>query len=246
MISTMIPIDVIRGTAPQLNAVGGSSYFNEAALAAGTEIGLKGFPFYFAGRAGVMGNVDAAVVTSAFGYFHPDVVAERWRKATAVVEPAVAGRAYLAAAAAHAPTVLAGLDGLDEFSDAAEAIRAATSHAGLTLFAAIDAHRTPAETTARAYHNAIVLRELRGSVHLVAILANGLCPEVAHAIRRPDDTATFGWDPAPTATDLDRDRLARADELTDALLVPAVETLRDAQIEAFAAGAAAMAAAVSG
>ena len=65
----------------------------------------------------------------------------------------------------------------------------------------------------------------------------GHCPQIPLRIERTNQLL---------ATDLDRDRLARADELTDALLVPAVETLSDAQIEAFAAGAAAMAAAVNG
>ena len=42
-----------------------------------------------------------------------------------------------------------------------------------------------------------MLRELRGSVHLLAVLASGLSDAQAHAIKRPGDVAVFGWEEAP-------------------------------------------------
>ena len=81
--------------------------------------------------------------------------------------------------------------------------------------------------------NVCNLRELRGSVHLLALVATGVSPLVAHTIRRPDDVASFGWEAAPDISDDDRARLDVADVLTDRLLVPATEALTDAQRNAF-------------
>ena len=110
-------------------------------------------------------------------------------------------------------------------------------------------------TTAIRHHAVVVRATLdkgggRAGINSCVVMKDTPGFDVTHKEKklgiRADDTAAFGWDPAPTTTDVDRDRLARADELTDALLVPAVETLSDVQIGAFAAGAAAMAAAVNG
>ena len=53
----------------------------------------------------------------------------------------------------------------------------------------------------RAMQKAAVLRELRGSVHLVAVFASGLSDAQAHAIKRPGDVAVFGWEEAPAGSD---------------------------------------------
>ena len=81
-----------------------------------------------------------------------------------------------------------------------------------------------------------ILRELRGSVHLLAIVATGMSPKVAHAIRRPDDVTSFGWESTPDISDDDRSRLDVADELTDRLLVPSIEALTESQRDAYVTG----------
>jgi hypothetical protein len=81
-----------------------------------------------------------------------------------------------------------------------------------------------------------VLRELRGSAHLLAVVASGVAPEVAHAIKRPGDVATFGWNPAPEVTDADRANLRAAEALTDRLLISAYASLDDAAKAALLAG----------
>jgi hypothetical protein len=131
---------------------------------------------------------------------------------------------------------LDGLDVLESFNDAAETLVDAVDRASLPLFAGIAAEPLPDHPAARAYRNICILRELRGSVHLLAIVATGVSPLVAHTIRRPDDVTSFGWESAPDISDDDRARLAVADELTDRLLVPPVEALTDDQREAFVTG----------
>ena len=77
----------------------------------------------------------------------------------------------------------------------------------------------------RALQLVAVLRELRGSTHLLSVVASGLAPEVAHAIKHSDDVGIFGWDPAPDVTDADRANLEAAEALTDRLLLGAYGAL---------------------
>ncbi len=71
----------------------------------------------------------------------------------------------------------------------------------------------------------------------MAVVASGITPKMAHFLRRPDAFAWFGWDADEQmdATDEDRHRLAAADALTDALLVPAWSVLDDAAADRFVA-----------
>lgn len=232
----MTPLEIVQQSAANIYQVGSGFYFDPATLARGKDLGLDGFRFYFLGRGGVLGDVDPAVVVAAFGYFSPSVVDAMWTSAKEIMPPREAAREYLACADRYGIARLDGLDVLEGFNDAAEQLVASVDRSSLPLFAGIAAEPLPDDPAARAYRNMCILRELRGSVHLLAIVATGLSPAVAHAIRRPDDVATFGWETAPDVTDDDRTRLAAADELTDQLLVPSVEALSDAQRDAFVAG----------
>lgn len=90
----------------------------------------------------------------------------------------------------------------------------------------------------------MVLRELRGSVHLLSLVAQGLGSAKAHAIKRPDDVTAFGYETAPDVTDDDRATWQRAEAMTDELLIPAYESLSDTQVDALVAGTSAIAAAL--
>lgn len=232
----MTPLDIVQQTSPVINDAGGRFYSDPDTLAVGKELGLGGFRFYFLGRGGVLGNVEPAVIVAAFGYFSPAVVETMWSSACQIMDPREAARAQLTCADRFGIGKLDGLDVLDGFNDAAEALIAGVDRAALPLFAGLAAEPLPDHRAARAYRNICILRELRGSVHLLAVVATGISPSVAHAIRRPDAVAMFGWDPAPEASDDDRGRLAVADELTDRLLVAPVESLDESQRDAFVTG----------
>jgi len=232
----MTPLELVQASAPSIGNAGASFYFDPDTLARGKELGLDGFRFYFLGRGGVLGDVEPAVVASAFGYFNMGVVETMWDSGKQIMEPREAARAYLKCADRFGRTKLSGVDGLDDFNDAAETLIGNVETAGLALFAGISAEPLPEDAPARAYRNICTLRELRGSVHLVAIVASALPVAKAHAIRRPDDIAAFGWDSSPEISDDNRASLKAADELTDRLLTPAFESLSDTQAEAFMAG----------
>ncbi len=242
----MEPLDVVRQISPTVNTIGAAHYFAPDTLAKGKELGLDGFRFYVLGRGGVLGNVESAVVTAAFAYFHPAVIDKMWTSASATVEPRAAAAAYGECCGALGSAALAGIDGLDGFNDAAETVIDATSRAGLSLFAGWAAEPRSAEPAARALQNANILRELRGDLHIIAVLASGLTAAEAHAVKRPDDVATFGWDPAPVIDDRHRQRHEAADNLTDQLMAEPVSHLSDDQATALVAGVDAIAAALSG
>jgi len=229
----MTPLDIVQQTSPILNNAGNVFYFHPDTLAKGKELGLDGFRFYFLGRGGVLGDVEPAVIVSAFGYFAPRVVESIWTSAKRIVPPRDAARAYLGCAEHVGREQLTGVATLDSFNDAAETIVESIDRSALPLFAGIAAEPLPEDPAARAYRNVCNLRELRGSIHLLAVVAAGLSPSKAHAIRRPDDVASFGWDPAPEISDDDRARLDAADELTDRLMLPAIARLGDEQASAF-------------
>lgn len=235
--------DVVKAVADPMGSAGAAFYFHPDTLARGKELGLDGFRFYMLGRAGVLGDVPRQVVESAFGYFETGLVEKIYGSAKERVSPAEAGAAYWACAAEVGRSALGAVDGLEAYCAAAEKVIAAARPAGLPLFAATAAAPLVDDLPGRALQLTAVLRELRGSVHLVAIVAVGLDDAVAHAIRRPDDVATFGYQDVPEVTDADRAKLAEADELTNVLMEVPYSVLDDAEAAAITEGAAAIAAA---
>lgn len=231
--------ELLHRVSPVIGVAGSAFYFVPETLARGREIGLDGFRFYFLGRGGVLGDVEAPVVTSAFGYFEPGLVAHMWNTARERVAPRDAGRAYLACAHELGRKALSDVEGLGAYCDAAEAVVRVADPAGLALYAGLLGEPVPDDPPARAMHLTVVLRELRGSVHLLAVRAVGLSPRVAHLLRRPNDFELFGWKAADAGTvgDDDRRRLADADSLTDDLLAPAFSVLDADGARALADGA---------
>lgn len=240
----MLAQELIDATSPIIGKAGSVFYFHPDTLARGRELGLDGFRFYMLGRGGVLGNVESDVVASAFGYFHRNLVARIWTTAKDRCEPRHAARNYMECCANIGRSSLVDVDGLREFCGAAEAIIAAVNPSGLSLYAGIAAEPRVDDLPGRALQLVAVLRELRGSAHLLAVVASGLAPEVAHALQRPDDVATFGWDPAPVCTEADRAKLDAAEALTDRLLLGAYDALDDDAKAAFLAGTRAIGAAL--
>lgn len=237
----MDPREIMRAT-DAIGKIGAVFYFHPDTLARGKEAGLDGFRLYFLGRGGVLGDVEPGVVRAAFGYFHTDLVDKIWNSGKEIVAPREAARHFIAAGHDLARSTLAEIDGLDAFVDAVSHIIDRHGDAGLPLFAGVRAEPIPADTPAAALHQAMVLRELRGSVHLAALTVCGVRDDVAHAIKRPDDLAMFGYDEPPTVTDVDRANWQRAEELTDEVLAPSYASLSEEQVTALIDGTGAIAA----
>lgn len=230
---------------PQIGEIGPGFYFIEETLAVGKEHGLDGFRFYFLGRGGVLGDVESAVVASAFGYFHPALVEKMWTSARARTElsPREAARVYLSCSADFGRRHFSGVPGLAEFCAAAEAVNDAADRAGLALYTGWAAEPLADDLPARAMQLNTVLREFRGSAHLVAVVATpGIDPVIAHAIRRPDFWTMFGYDEAdlPKGTEAQRAALDAAEALTDRIVAPAFDVLDETGRSTLLAGLTAM------
>jgi hypothetical protein len=241
------PEETVARAGPLIGELGWAFYFVPETLARGKELGLDGFRFYFLGRGGVLGDVDAPVVHSALGYFAPALVERIWRSARERIAPPVAARAYWDCCAAFGRARLSKVPHIDRFGAAAAAVNDAADPVGLAVYSGIRSLPLADDPPARAMQLLTVLRELRGSAHLLAIRASGLDAKTAHFIRRPADIGTFGWrdDDAPAITDGERSQLAAADALTDRLVLPAFAALDDASRDELVAGLERIAAALA-
>jgi hypothetical protein len=242
------PDDLVATASPLMGAIGPAFYFTPDTSARGAELGLDTFQFYALGRGGVLGNVDASVIVSAFGYFNPPTVSAMWDSACAIAEPRATALAFMECNHQFGRAQFSSLPGLDAYCAAAESVITAVDPAGLALFAGLAAEPVPADAPARAMHLTSVLREFRGSAHLLAVVASGVEPKVAHYIRRPEMFAVFGYSPeeTPEVTEADRAGLARADELTDRLVGGPYSVLSATEGRALVDGLEAMSAALAG
>jgi hypothetical protein len=234
----MTPEETVADACPKIRDLGWAFYFAPETLAKGAALGLDGLRFYVIGRGGVLGNVDSSVIRSAFGYFEPGLVEKMWTSAKEKVAPRVAASAYMACGAAFGRSRFAGLPDLDAFCAAAGAVNDAADPVGLALYSGIKSEPLAGDLPARAMQLLTVLREFRGSAHLIAIRASGLDAKTAHFIRRPADVGMFGWSDAdaPAITEVEVAKLAAADELTDRLVLPAYSVLDAAGRDALVSG----------
>lgn len=230
----------------QVGVLGGAFYFEADTLEIADQHGLDGFEFYFIGRGGVLGDVEPAVVASAFGYFNPTLVDQMWRAASAKIAPRAGARLYGSACQAFGRAKLADVPALSALCTAMHDVVAAADPRGLPFFAAHAAEPLPDDPPGRTMQLLQVLRELRGACHLLAVRASRLDPKVAHYLRRPDDMELFGWDPEEPVLVTAEDEMAlqRADELTDRLVAPAYGVLDAAATSTLLDGLAAVEAAL--
>ncbi len=239
--------ELIAQVCPLINDSGWAYYFTPTTMARGTELGLKGPQFYFIGRGGLLGNCDSTVVSAAFGYFNPDAIKRAWDSARTVVDPTTAGLAHLECSAVTGREKLSSLDDLDAFVAAAEKVNDAANPEALALYAAFKNAQLVGDLPGRAMQLVSILREFRGSAHLVAVRAMGLTGKQAHFIKRPNDVAMFGWSPddAPAIDDDARQRLAKAESLTDQIVAPAFSVLNEVERNQLLTGAKAIKQALS-
>ncbi len=239
---------VVAEAGKKIGAMGSAFYFTEPAVSKGAELGIGTLRLYFLGRGGVLGDVDAPVVHSAFGYFKAEFLAAQWDKGRAKVPPPEAARVYMECCAEFGRSKLSGTDGLAGLCDAMAAVNDAADPTSLALYAGIQAMPLADDLPGRAMQLVAVLREYRGSAHLVAIVAQRLDPMIAHYIRRPEMFGAFGYgeDEVPEVNDEDRAKLAGADALTDAIVARAYGVLDEPQREALLGGLAAMERALAG
>ncbi len=231
------PQQTDQATSRAIHDLGSTFMLHEATMARAADNGYDNpFTFYFAGRGGVLGEVDADVVYSAFGWFAPSVVRPMWEAGVAVHGARPAASRYFAACAEWGRDHLTGVDGLDRFADLAARVTDAAETSGRPLFAGWRREPRVADGPGQAMQLVHVMREWRGANHLVATTAVGLSPLEALLTDLGEGQARFlGWpEPYPEVTDELRRRHDEAEALTDRLCAPAFEVLSASERSEFA------------
>jgi hypothetical protein len=171
------------------------------------------------------------VVSAALVFYPADVVRVGWEAAWASTDPARSAARYAQACHEWGQAKLADFEGAGRLADLAGTVAAGADVAGLPLFAAWRAAPVPADDPARAALALQVLREHRGGLHGVAVLAQGLTPlQAILAGPGGEPNATFfGWrGPFEDASAL-RAAKAAAEVVTDDLADRAYAVLGDAE-----------------
>ena len=220
----MTPEQTASLSAPAVSTLASHFMLDPATYTKGAELGFPGMSFYVAGRGGVLGDVDAAVVTATFVYFHPDMVAEAWQASAGVMGRREAALAFADCAHQWGRDHLPGTFDAAALADLAGRVVAAASPAGAPLFAGWQTLPEPDDAPALAIHRMNALRELRGGLHACAVMASGLAPEQALAVRTPYMAQLFGW-PEPVATDGLQQRWDEAEQATDVAMARAFAVL---------------------
>ena len=187
--------EAVRDTDHRIHDVGSAFMLHADTMARAGEYGYSNpFAFYFAGRGGVLGDVDASVVVAAMGWFEPDMVRPLWEEGIAVAGAREGARRYGAACAEWGRDHLAAVDGVDRLASLAGQLVSGTEVSGLPLFAGWRAEPLVDDAPGRAMQLIHVLREWRGGLHLVATTAAGLSPLEAILTNEGEGQARFfGW-----------------------------------------------------
>jgi len=220
----------------KIGPLGSTFYLDDTTVARAKELGLSGFRFLIMGRGGVLGDVDAEVVTSALGYFGVEVIREEWDGGREVIHPRNAAREFFESCAAFGRAKLSGLAGLDDLCEVLEAVNAAADPAGLALYSGARAMTRADDSPARVMQLMAVLHEYRSSVNILAFIANLLDPRLPHYLRDPKEYALFGYAEPPQVSAEERARLAEAREMALRIAAPAFAVLGEAGSETLLRG----------
>jgi hypothetical protein len=216
----------------QVSLLGGGFMISRHAKAAATEHGLRDvWSAYFLGRCGVLGDVHPDVVAAATVFYPVDVVREAWTTGRAAVAPDSAADRYGQACHEWGRARLEGFTGAARLAELAGTVAAEADVSALPLFAGWRAMPLPDDPAARCAQALHVLREHRGGLHAVAVLAAGLTPRQAVLSGKGGEANAvfFGWDPPYEDVSGLAGVRADAEALTDRLVQPAYAVLDDAE-----------------
>lgn len=226
----------------RIQELGGAFMFSREARAFGEGTGVPGFMGpYMKGRCGVLGDVDADVVASAVGFFHPGAVREAWE--SVAMPAAQAAEGYLHACHEFGRRRLAAFDGAGRLAELLLAVVRHGDVTGAPLFAGWRAMPLAEDAPARVLQLVHTLREFRGGLHFLAVRAAGLAPAQAVLIGGSpmfgarDQALLYGWPESELGevTDGQRARWQEAELLTDRLAQQAFSVLDEAEGEELAA-----------
>jgi hypothetical protein len=220
-------LQFVRAVCPVVHLLGGAWFFAPEVARVGADAGITDrFALYAAGRGGVLGDADPAVIASAFAFFPPPVVLARYAEAVAVHPPRDCARIYARGLVAWGEARFASVPNIGRLAELARRTADAVRPMGLPLFAGWRAEPAPDHPAAAAALAMQVLRELRGDLHIHAVTAYGLSPlEAILGKDGPDRARELHYpEPFPPPERYAARRRA-AEDLTDHLVAPAYAVL---------------------
>lgn len=236
--------DLSELTADPLQLVGMSFYFAPSTVERAKALGLNVFQFYGLGRGGVLGDADYDTVFDAFTFFSHPAMGMLWSASRELADPAASAEAYLEAAYAYADDTFGAIDTgvLEAFAHAARNVVNAVPVGRHALFDGYAKFAVPASPLHAAYLGAILLRELRGGVHIDAVHEVEITPEEAAYLHDPSIFKLHGYrdEDVPEVTPELEKKKQRAEELTTQGVAAYFEVLSESERDALGAGALAM------
>lgn len=205
-----------------VGSLGGAFFLSNEARQAGKDLGLRGWPTYFVGRCGVLGPVDGDVVASVCGFFPESFVHKAWDEGLEV-DLSLAVEVYLQACQHWGRVHLGDFTQAQRLAELAEKVVRGSQAIGAPIFAGWRVLPLADDSPARLAQLMTMLRELRGGLHLAAVLSTGMTPREA-IISGPggaSNAAFFGWtDPEiePTRFDFVTKARAEAERKTDRMM----------------------------
>jgi hypothetical protein len=231
--------------ADPVQSIGMQYYFDPATAAAAAPLGLNVFEFYGVGRGGVLATSDPQEVAAAFWFFHDNAMNFLYTAASQKVEVPAVVAAHLEAAYAYADGKFSSVS-TDVVTAYAAAARKAIDAVPTGQYALFDGYRTqpvPSNPLHAAYLATILLRELRGGVHIDSTRAYGISANEACFIYDESIFKLHGYSDAdaPERTDELVQKMLEAEELTSATMSRYLGVLDVDQMRALSAGVAAFA-----
>jgi hypothetical protein len=193
-------------------------------------MGLSGWAYHVAARAGALGDVRSDTVAAALGFIAPEAVTDGWEGAARTVPPSEVATWHLHELCRWGVELLSDRARVARLADLAGRVVAAADCSALPLFAAWRAMPMPVPDEApgaRAAFLLHLLREHRAGANIVAVRASGLTPLEAIIAGPEGETGAvaFGWQPPyPSVGPLLR-RFAWAESVTDAIAGQAYRAL---------------------
>ena len=237
----MDTLELAQSTADPLWRVGMSFYFDPQTRDRGRALGLNPFEYYGLGRGGTLGNVDTGVVQDAFTFWHPRNIERIWTAPAARANPVAIAADYLDAAYDFAERTFGAVDVdvLAAFSDAVARVAHGVPSGTHLLFDGYMGYATPTDPVRSSYLGAILMRELRGGAHIVAVREAGLSALEANYVDDPGLFAMHGYleDEVPVVTPELVERKRRADLATSVTMAGFFEVLSDDERDRFRDGA---------
>lgn len=235
-------------TAVPVQVLGMSFYFDPLTGARAKKSGLNIYEYYGLGRGGTIGDVDLDEIVEAFTFFHPRFFDRLWTAAKEKADPVAVAADYVQAAYEFADRTFGAIDVavLRDFAAAAHKVAASVDSGRHRLVDGYKQYDVPTNPVHAAYLGAILMRELRGCVHIDAVNAVGLSALEACYLQDPMIFKLHGYvdEEAPAMTPETAAKKDEAEALTSSMMSECFSVLSDEERQHIADGALAMFAAL--